>query len=437
MYILVAGLNHRTAPVEIREKFAICGSDLQKGYSYFIDHPAIEGAVILSTCNRTEVYAVSKDINAGLSAIVSYFHEFSEFDTSILENYLYKYDCYDATRHLFEVISGLDSMILGESQIISQVLEAYRFSVENNASNNVINALFHKAMFVGKKVRTETAISSLPVSISHAAVDLAIEELGDLTSKNIIIIGAGDMSEITIKCLVQHGVSSVIVSNRTFARALELANNYNSRAIGFDVLPQELLNADLVISCTAASHQIITMEKYGSALTARNGKKIVFIDIAVPRDIDPHLTDINGVTIYDIDSLKNAVNDNLAERAKAAENAANIISNELEKFNEWLESFHVIPLITALKAHGEKIKERELKKAFNRLGNISDREKNIISSLANSIVNQLLHDPIVNIKGIAVKRPDSLDFNFVKELFDLSAREDCDHHGQVKIRDAR
>lgn len=431
MYILLAGISHHTAPVEVRERFAFCGTDLERAYQVLKQEASLEGTVILSTCNRTEVYATARDIELGMEALARYLQSISGMTEEELQNYLYKPTCYDAMMHLFRVTSGLDSMILGESQIIAQVKDSYQKAVEFQASDSVLNTLFQKAINIGKRVRTETSIDRHPVSVSHAAVELAKQVLGSLDNKSVLVVGAGEMSELTTRCLVTQGVNSVIVSNRSFDRAEEMAGQFGGKAVRFDRLPEELLNADIVISCTAASHYVIRSDNCGNRLNEREGRHIIMIDIAVPRDIEPGIAGIPGVYVYDIDDLQHVMDETLLERQKAVQAAEKVITAELIKFNEWLGTLYVVPVITALKNRAEIIKQNEVRKALNRLGKISDREKNIISAMAHAIVNQILHDPIVNLKGMAVSQQGHLYAEVVKKLFDLSdVRE---YEGNAKV----
>lgn len=419
MYVLLAGLNHRTAPVEVRERFSICGADLERAYQDLKNRKDIESAVILTTCNRTEVYAAARDIQKGMRALEGFLAAYAKMENDLLRNYLYQPNCYDAILHLFRVASGLDSMILGEPQIIGQVKEAHQKAMEAGASDGVLNALFQKAIYVGKKVRTDTAIDRHQFSVSHAAVELAKNILGNLEAKTVMVIGAGEMSELTTKYLMLNGVNSVIVSNRSYEKAVSMAENFNGRAIKFEELAGELSKADIVISCTAASHYVIREDNCRQVLEYRNGRKIIMIDIAVPRDIDPVLKEIPGVFVYDIDKLQNVVDANYLERQKAVMEADRIIMDEIAKFNEWLAGLYVIPVITALKNQGEIIKQNEIKRACNRLGLVSEREQKIIGSMATSIVNQLLHFPIVNLKEMAASNQGHLYAEIVKKLFAL------------------
>jgi glutamyl-tRNA reductase len=309
---------------------------------------------------------------------------------------------------------------------------------ELKASDGVLNSLFQKAIYVGKKVRTETAIDQHPVSVSYAAVELAKKILGSLEEKTVLVVGAGEIGDLTTKYLLQNGVSSVIVSNRSYEKAVEMASLLDGRAVKFDALGEELKNADIVISCTAASHYVIKEENCREALLYRQGRRIILIDIAVPRDVDPALRTIDGVHLYDIDDLHGVININFGARQKAAIMANDIITEQLVEFNEWLASLYVVPVIAALKNHGETIKQNELKKAFNKLGKVSERERDIITALANSVVNQLLHYPVVNLKEMAVSNQGHLYAEVVKKLFGLQfADEEQEEYAEIKAGNKR
>lgn len=420
MYVLVAGLNHRTAPVEVREKFTLSGTALEEAYASLNNSEGIEASVILITCNRTEIYATTRDIEKGTRDLERYLRNQSGLECNELRRYLYQPNCYDAIYHLFRVSAGLDSMILGESQILGQVKDAYLQAVEASASDGVLNALFQKAIYVGKRVRTETDMDSYPLSISSAAVELARQVLGELQGKTVLVVGAGEMSELTTRYLMQNGVQSVIVSNRSYEKAQELATRFQGQAIRLDDLPEEISRTDIIISCTAASHQVIRADNCGNSLRARQGRRIMLIDIAVPRDIDPELSEIDGVYLYDIDDLQGAVDANYLERQRAAREAERIIGEEMEKFNQWLNSLYVVPVIAALKAQAEQIKQYELNKALNRMGTLSEHQQKVLGSMANSIVNQMLHPPIVTLKEMALSSQGHLYAETVKKLFDLN-----------------
>jgi len=424
MYVLLAGLNHRTAPVEIRERFVITGADLLEAYSYFKNVSEINGVVILATCNRTEIYATARDIQEGMQVLENFMINFSGFKREELHEHMYQPNCFDAISHLFKVAAGLDSMIIGEAQILAQVKEAYQMAVDAAVSDGVLNALFQKAIYVGKKVRTDTNIDNNCLSISYAAVELARKTLGVLQNKTVLVVGAGEMSELATKYLMQNGVKSVLVSNRSYDKAVKLAQEFDGRAVKFDDLPNELIKADIVISCTSANHYVIREDNCGSVLRSRSGRKIIIIDIAVPRDVQPELHEITGVIIYDIDDLNSVVEINYLERLKAAKEAEKIVEQEMINFNEWLAALYVVPVIKSLKAYGENIKQNELRKAFNRLKNLSEQDKKVISAMAHAIVNQFLHSPMVNLKEMAVKNQGHLYAEVTKKLFALDTSQE-------------
>jgi len=423
MYVLLTGINHQTAPIEIRERFTFPPSQLGQAYQQ-LKNDRVEGLVILNTCNRTELYATARDIEQGQEHLKSFLASVSGLPVEQLEQFVYQPNCYDAIEHLFRVSSGLDSMIIGETQVLGQVKESYQQAQEHKASDGVLNSLFQKAIHVGKKVRTATAIDQHPVSVSYAAVELAKKILGPLQDKTVLIVGAGEMADLATQYLMLNGVRSVIISNRSYEKAVEMAFQFDGRAARFDDLPAELEHADIVISCTSARHHVLKEDNCQQPLLSRNGRKIIMIDVAVPRDIDPALASIEGVFLYDIDDLQGVIDLNMAARRKAALKANSIIADELDDFNQWMASLCVVPVISALKKHGETIKQNEMKKALNRLGKVSDREKEILANMAHSIVNQLLHYPVVNLKEMAVSNQGHLYAEVVKRLFSLDVPDE-------------
>ncbi|PKM80982.1 MAG: glutamyl-tRNA reductase [Firmicutes bacterium HGW-Firmicutes-14] len=420
MFLVTVGLNHRTAPVEIREKLSFAEDSLPKHLNKLTANNIIRGCVILSTCNRTEVYAAVIDVDKGLTRIREHLAKCCRKDLNELKNYLYTYTLFDVIPHLFRVASGLDSMILGETQVLGQVRTAYQIACENGSTNRVLNTLFQQAITVGKKVRTDTLIDRNAVSISYAAVELARQIFeGDLDGKSILVIGAGKMSELTAKHLVANGVTSVLVSNRSIDKARVLAEQFGGRAVRFDELHDCMVRADIVISATAAAHCIIEKPDMEKVMDRRGGRKIFIIDIAVPRDVDPLAGEVPGVSLYDIDELQYVVDKNLEHRKKESLKAEKIIQAEIDEFWKWLSTQFVTPTIAALKKRGEEIRQKEMKKAYNRLGNITEREKKIISSMTNSIVNQLLHDPVMQLKNYALTRQGHLYTEILQNLFNL------------------
>ncbi|MDD2554511.1 MAG: glutamyl-tRNA reductase [Desulfotomaculaceae bacterium] len=419
MLIAVVGLNHRTAPVEVREKLSFTGQTLKSALKRLKSYPVIEGCVILSTCNRTEIYAASLDLDEGLNAIWDFLSRWSGVDICEIKNFTYCHTLYDTIRHIFRVASGLDSMLLGETQILGQVRTAYQLAVEYESTNLVMNTLFQLALTVGKRVRNETGIDQNAVSISYAAVELARQHLGSLAGRSVLIIGAGQMSELTAKHLVDNGVSGVIVSNRSFERAEILAAQFGGRAVKFNELYKHMETSDIVISCTAASHCVVRFEEMERIVKNRRVKEIFMIDIAVPRDIETEVGSLEGITLYDIDDLKTVVDQNLAERRRAANKAEKIVEEELEEFMRWHGIQFVVPTISAFKKWGEEIKQKELRRALNRLGELSEHDQKVVCSLANSIVNQILHTPVTQLKKYALTVEGHLYTEIMQNLFDL------------------
>jgi len=419
MYLIVVGLNHKTAPVEVREKLSFSEEMIPRHLEKITSNNIIRGSVVLSTCNRTEVYAAVLDVDKGLTKIREHLAKCCYLETTGVMNYLYTYTLYDVITHLFRVTSGLDSMVLGETQILGQVKTAYQMACEHGSTNRVLNTLFQQAITVGKKVRTNTDIDRNAVSISYSAVELAKQLFGGLDGRSILVVGAGKMSELTAKHLVSNGVSDVLVANRSFDKAVALAEVFRGRAISFDKLFDHMSGVDIVISATAAVHCVIEKQDMVKVMSRRNGKKIFLIDIAVPRDINPQVSEVEGVSLYDIDDLQHVIDQNLEHRKKEAVKAEKIIEDEINEFWKWLSTQFVTPTIAALKKRAEEIRQKEMTRAFNRLGNITEREKKVISSMANSIVNQLLHDPVMQLKKYALTQQGHLYTEILQNLFNL------------------
>lgn len=419
MLILVVGINYRTAPVQIRERLSFTESTLNEATAELTAHPVIEGCVVLFTCNRTEIYAAVREVDDGLRAIESYIAGFSGLDRSEIKNYTYTHVWQDAVRHLFRVAAGFDSMLLGETQILGQVRDAYQFAQDWGSTHKILNALFQRALSIGKEIRRKTGIDQNAVSVSYAAVELARQTMGDLGGRLVLVIGAGKMSELAARYLVDNGVMGVIVSNRSYERACILAGQFKGRAVKFDQLYDYIQKADIVISCTAAAHYVVHYHQMDGVVAGRRGRKLLLIDIAVPRDIDPRISELPGVTLLDIDDLQKVINRNLAWRRQVAAAAEDIIEEESGQFSKWLGVQAAVPTITALREQVEQIKQNELRRAFGRLGELSLHDQKVINSLAASIVNQILHKPMTRLKDYALTPEGSLYAEVLRNLFDL------------------
>jgi len=421
VYVVVVGLSHKTAPVEIREKLSFPEGKLKESLRRLLSYPHISEGVVLSTCNRTEVYAVCNNPRKGREDIVKFLCDYHELEKRELSRYLYFHDSIDAIHHLFDVAASLDSMVVGEAQILGQVKEAYNHSFEIGATSIIFNRLFRHAFRVGKRVRTETRIGESAVSISYAAVELAKTVFEDLKGHTVMIIGAGKMSELTAKHLLANGVSSVIVSNRTYERAVELAERFQGKAVRFDENIKYMAKADIVISSTGAPHYVVKKDDVAKVMQMRRNRPIFFIDIAVPRDVDPGVNDLYNVFLYDIDDLESVVKANLAEREKEAEKAEAITDGEVEEFLSWLQSLEVTPIVFALKERAESIRRAEMTRVLGKL-DLSEEEKNAINVLTGAIVNKLLHQPIVRIKECANQKDGYVYIESLRRLFGLEEK---------------
>lgn len=419
MEIVAVGLNHHTAPVEIREKLAFSARQLRLALRELSALEGLGGCVILQTCNRTEVYASVQSETPGQKVIADFLSRRCQLSPSELDRYLYCLRSAEAVRHLFRVAAGLDSMILGEPQILGQVRDAYETALSEGTTNGVLNTLFQQAIRAGRRVRTETKIDQNAVSVSYAAVQLAKAKAGDLQDLTVLVVGAGKMSTLATEYLVANGVKAVLVSNRSFEKAQALAARFLGQAIRFDDLPRHLARADIVITSTNAPHFVIYRDMVEQAMGLRRNRPLIIIDIAVPRDVEPSVAEIPGVSLFNIDDLRQVVEHNLALRQRLAGRGEEIVQEETEAFMQWLSTLCVAPTIAALRQKGEKIKEAELRRALNRLGEIGPEQKKIITKLANGIVNQLLRDPIANLKRYSLKGEGPSYAAALSKLFDL------------------
>ncbi len=398
MNIILIGINHRTAPVEIREHLSINCEDNDRPLAEIMRVPQIRESLFLSTCNRVEVLAGVSDIHSAVENLKSVIFSLGNLSSKELEKCLYIYHSDDAVRHLFRVASSIDSMVMGEPQILGQVKDAYRRCVEHNTSGVILNKLLHHAFRVAKRVRTETGISSNAVSVSFAAVKLAKKILGDLRGKIILLIGAGEMSELAAKHLISNGVSKIIVANRTYGQAVKLADDFHGTPINFDLLKDNLNEVDIVISSTGAPGYIIEKEMLNSALRRRKNRLMFLIDIAVPRDIDPEVNSIDNVYLYNIDNLQEIVDENISVRMREAEKAETIIDEEVLKFSGWFKTLATVPTIVSLKEKVDEITESELQKSASWMRNLGEEQKENIKILVSSVTNKMLHDPITGLK---------------------------------------
>jgi glutamyl-tRNA reductase len=426
MHIIVAGLSHKTAPVEIREKVTFPEQVQSDALQTLRGYSSINEATILSTCNRMEIYVVASDLEKGKENIVQFICDYHDLSRDKLENYLYFHDGKHAIHHLFRVASSLDSMVLGEAQIIGQVKTAYNYAFEADATSTILNRLFRHALLAGKRVRSETAIGESAVSISYAAVELAKKVFDTLEGRAVMLIGAGEMIELTATHLVANGVNKVMVTNRTYERAESLAGKYKGDVVNFSDFVDHMYKADIVISCTGAPHYVVTKSHIGKVMQKRKNKPIFFIDIAVPRDIDPAAGKLYNVFAYDIDDLDSVVQSNIEERKKAADIGETIVETEVKNFSAWLSSLEVSPTIVTLRRQAEEIRQKEIEKHLRRLPDLTETEINTINALTVAIMNKMLHKPIVKLKESSNHKDGYLHIESLRYLYEIEDEEDVD-----------
>jgi glutamyl-tRNA reductase len=431
MTFQLIGVNHKTAPVEVRERLAIPESRLPEALRSFTQHPGVQEGLILSTCNRVELLARTQNGGADLRGFLG---NFFSMDHSLMDPHLYEYCEKDAIRHLFRVTSSLDSMVVGEAQILGQVKEAYATARAVGAVNSQLDQLLTRAFAVAKRVRTETAVGSSAVSVASVAVELAKKIFGSLNGKYVYLVGAGKMTELAARHLLAHGAASIFVANRTYDRAIRLAQKFNGQAIEFNRLYETCDRADIVITSTGAPHAIFRREHGELFLSRRKNRPMFFIDIAVPRDVDPEMNKLDGIFVYDIDDLQQAVASHVADRRKEAEKADDIINDEVERFQARIQTLDIVPTIVSLQDHLETIRQAEIDRVRGRLGTISPEQELAIEALTRGIVNKIMHTPISTLKTAARESEATTVVELVRRLFNLqekkAAKSGSDSGGQ-------
>jgi glutamyl-tRNA reductase len=397
MPVATGGLNHKIAPVELREKLAFSANELDGRMQKLQEEQALEEMVVLSTCNRTEIYAYGQDTERIISGIEGILSRKCGGAVSLSDRHFYFHQDLQTVNHLFRVASSLDSMVLGESQILGQVREAYRLAQESRTAGRVLSRLFQQSVKVGKRARSETSIGTGAVSVSSAAVELARKIFGDLSGRQAIILGAGETSELTLSLLVNHGVETVLVANRTYNKAVQLAMAYHGSAVNYDEFPQFLSQVDILISSTGAPGFVLDTER-ADAVLQRRARPIFMIDLAMPRDIDPALADYENCFLYNLDDLEGVVQQNSVERASQVGIVEEIVASEAANFIQWYESLSVVPLLKSLHESAESIRSVEVDKALGKLGHLSPGDRELVVKLTAQIVKKVLHVPTTRLK---------------------------------------
>jgi glutamyl-tRNA reductase len=418
------GVNHTSAPLDVRERLAIAESRLPEACRQLAAHPGIEEALILSTCNRVEMITHTANGSADLRGFLrEHFHLGAEE----LDSHVYEFRDKDAVRHVFRVASSLDSMVVGEAQILGQVKEAYATARAVGAVRSQLEQLLTRAFAVAKRVRSETAVGSSSVSIASVAVELAKKIFGTLQGKSVFIIGAGKMSELAARHLMAHGCSAIFVSNRTFERAAGLAHKFGGEAIKFDDLYNTCDRADIVITSTGSPVAIFRSEHGEQFLARRKNRPMFFIDIAVPRDVSPEMAKLDGIFVYDIDDLQQAVSSHVADRRKEAELAEAIIASEVERFEARLHTLDVVPTIVSLQDHLETIRQAEIDRVRSRLGPMTPEQEMAVEALTRGIINKVMHTPVTTLKTAAREAEATTLVEVVRRLFNLQSKEKQSH----------
>lgn len=421
MNIIVVGLSHKTAGVEVREKVAFAPTQMEKPLNAVVALPDITEAVIVSTCNRVEIYATTRDVAGGMARLKRFLSDYHNVPLEKLESHLYCYHGEDATRHVFRVASSLDSMVVGEPQILGQIKTSYGYAAEYKSSGIILNRFLHKAFSVAKRVRTETKIASSAVSVAFAAVELAKKIFGDLSDKTVLLIGAGEMCELAAKHFINTGVRGVMVTNRTYERAEKLAEEFDAKAIKFEDLLDQLPKADIILSSTGAPHFIIREKEVEEVIRRRKMKPMFFIDIAVPRDIDPKVNNVENVYLYTVDDLNGVVATNLEQRKIEAAKAEAIVEQEIGQFFKWLSSLEVTPTIVALRTRFDEIRRAELAKTLSGWKDLPPGAEKKLEALTNAYMNKLLHQPTSVLKRTEQGNRNDLYVDALRNLFDLEA----------------
>jgi len=417
--LIMVGVNHRSTPVEIRERLAFTRGKIESSLEKLVAYPEIVENIILSTCNRVEIYARVTECSTGIQMLKQFVSDYHGISLEELEKYFYSYQDERAVEHLFRVSSSLDSMVLGEAQILGQVKDAYSTARALRSTGTVLNQLFEKAFNVAKKVREETGISERGVSISSAAVELARKIFEDLENHSVMLVGTGEMAELAAKHLMSYGVKTVYVASRTYERAVKLAQDLNGCALDFEGFKDELHRADIVITSTAAPTFIIKKDMVEKAIQKRKNKPIFFIDIAVPRDIEPEVNTLENVYLYDIDDLESVVSANIKEREKEAESAMEIVESEVTKFNNWVVALDAVPTIVEMRNRAEAIRRRELDKAFQKMPQLSEENKSALEQATSTMMNKILHKPTINLKKQTQSQDGHVYLKAIRHLFHL------------------
>ena len=436
--LLALGISHKTAPVALRERLAFTEREASEFALQATASAEVREAVVISTCNRTEVYLVVVGAGGALvkaeGDVLGLLARRAGIRPTELAQEIYSPRNCDAARQLYRVTAGLESMIVGEAEIQGQVRRAHEAAMRSGSTGALTNRLFAAALTTGKRVRTETEIGSSRVSVPSVAVDLALSVLGGLEERHVVILGAGETSELTARALAEQGAGTIFVANRHADRALSLAQRFGGSVVGLDGLPEQLLHADIVLSSTSSPHPIVGREELELVMAERGGRSLLLIDIAVPRDIDAGCGELDGVTLYDIDDLQAVVARNLGTRASEIPRAEEIVEEEIQRFARWLGQLEVLPTVSALREHGNALVEQVLAENSGRWEAASPRDLARIEAVARAVMSRLLHEPTIRLRSLSEERGHA-SLELVRELFGLRNDESAESAGQAEEQD--
>jgi glutamyl-tRNA reductase len=418
--LLGLGVSHKTAPLELRERLALTEGRASGVLRELVSSDEILEAATISTCNRTELYLVSVEPVAAESLALTVLAREAEIRLTELMGHLYSLRGADAAEQLFRVTAGLDSMIIGEAEIQGQVKRAYELALVEGATGAVLNRLFRGALAAGKRARTETGISERALSIPSVAVELAQHTLGDLRERRVLVVGAGETAELTARALAARGVEAVFIANRRYDRAIGLAERFGGRAVRFEDLPEQMVAADIVVASTSSPHHVVEQDALMEVMSAREGRPLLLIDLAVPRDIQPACREVPGVALHDMDDLQRLVERNASGREAEARRAEVVLRGELGRFERWMATQDVTPTIAALRARGDEVVERVLAENDNRWEGLTDADRERLRAMARAIASRLLHEPTLRLKRAGEEDVYS-KVAALRELFGLDA----------------
>ncbi|MBW2238860.1 MAG: glutamyl-tRNA reductase [Deltaproteobacteria bacterium] len=417
--IVLMGLNHKTAPVTLRECLAFSEDETFAALKAFQESPAISEAMLISTCNRVEVLMATSDTSNAADTVRVFFSEFKNLPVSEFEKSLYIHEGDDAVRHIFRVASSLDSMVVGEPQILGQIKTAYQIATSKKTSGVLLNKLLHRTFSVAKRVRSETGIGDHAVSISYAAIELGRKIFGTFEEKKVLLIGAGEMAELAVEHLIRNRTGNILVANRTFKNGVELAKRFNGQAIRFEEITGFLEHVDIIISSTGSPDYVVTRDQVKGIIRRRRNRPLFFIDIAVPRDIDPEINRLTNSYVYDIDDLKGIIDENIEDRNREGIKGERIVDEAVISFRHWFESLDVIPTIVELRNKMEDIAKGEMKKTLQTLKHFSDDDQQAIGRMTNAMINKILHDPTLLLKSNGHHQNKSVYLDVTRKLFKL------------------